>query len=196
MRIPASSLVSAWCNSVSETETIIDFLWRGACRASLSADPWSAEGGRPLRAQWADARRWLSKADEDIRSADLMLLAEPPLVEQAAFHSAEKIIKGLLVAAAISAPRTHDVERLADLATPSYPALRPLMDELVQTTAWNAATRYPDLPKPLPRCRIGRSIASTSLGAATSCGGSRASFRLRLRHRQSSGPRTTSSCCR
>lgn len=99
-------------------------------------------------AQWADARRWLSKADEDVRAADLMLLAEPPLVEQAAFHcqqAAEKIIKGLLVATAISVPRTHDVERLADLATPSYPALRPLMDELVQTTAWNAATRYPDL---------------------------------------------------
>jgi HEPN domain-containing protein len=99
-------------------------------------------------AQWADARRWLTKADEDIRSADLMLLAEPPLVEQAAFHcqqAAEKIIKGLLVAAAILVPRTHDVERLADLATPSYPPLRPMMDELVQTTAWNAATRYPDL---------------------------------------------------
>ena len=78
---------------------------------------------------------------------DLMLLADPPLVDQAAFHcqqAAEKIIKGLLVAAAISAPRIHDIERLADLAAPLYPALRPLM-ELMQTSAWNTATRYPDL---------------------------------------------------
>ncbi len=101
-----------------------------------------------MLAQWADARRWLNKADEDIRAADLMLLADPPLVDQAAFHcqqAAEKIIKGLLVAAAVSAPRIHDIERLAESAASLYPAFRLLMDEFAQTTAWNAATRYPDL---------------------------------------------------
>jgi len=98
--------------------------------------------------QWADARGWFGKAGEDIRSADLMLAADPPLIDQAAFHcqqAAEKIIKGLLIAKAVPAPRTHDIERLAELAMPLYPALATAMDELVPTTAWNAATRYPDL---------------------------------------------------
>lgn len=99
-------------------------------------------------AQWADARRWFAKADEDIRSAGLLLDTDPPLIDQAAFHcqqAAEKIIKGLLVASGLAAPRIHDIERLAERAEPLYPALKPIMDELAQTTAWNAATRYPDL---------------------------------------------------
>lgn len=54
-------------------------------------------------AQWAEAGRWLAKADEDIAVAELALDHAPPLVDPAAFHcqqAAEKILKALLVAAA------------------------------------------------------------------------------------------------
>ena len=91
---------------------------------------------------------WLAKADEDIRVAGLVLDADPPLVDPAAYHcqqAVEKIIKALLVAAAIKVPRTHDIELLADLAAPSYPALRERMGSFLHLTEWLTATRYPDL---------------------------------------------------
>ena len=72
--------------------------------------------------QWAEAGQWFAKADEDICVAEMALGREPPLIDPAAFHcqqAGEKIIKGLLVAAAIKAPRIHDLEALATLAAPS-----------------------------------------------------------------------------
>ena len=100
------------------------------------------------KAQWAEALLWLGKADEDIRMAGLALAAEPPLVDPAAYHcqqSVEKIIKALLVAAAIKVPRSHDIELLAGLAAPSYPALEGMMLSFSHLTEWLTATRYPDL---------------------------------------------------
>lgn len=101
-----------------------------------------------VRAQWAEAALWLAKADEDIRVAALTLAADPPLVDPAAYHcqqAVEKIIKALLVAAAVKVPRTHDIELLADRATPFYPALRERMLSFLHLTEWLTASRYPDL---------------------------------------------------
>jgi len=98
--------------------------------------------------QWHEACQWFAKADEDICVAELTLNRDPPLIDPAAFHcqqAAEKIIKGLLVAAAIKVPKTHDLEALAVLALPIYPSLVPLMDDVVPATAWIARTRYPGL---------------------------------------------------
>jgi len=98
--------------------------------------------------QWAEAGHWFAKADEDICMAEMALGREPPLIDPAAFHcqqAGEKIIKGLLVAAAIKAPRIHDLEALAALAAPAYPDLAPLMEDVAPASAWLARTRYPDL---------------------------------------------------
>jgi HEPN domain-containing protein len=83
-------------------------------------------------AQWAEARRWFTKASEDLRVADLALRATPAMIEPAACHcqqAAEKLFKGLLVSAAVEVPRTHDLERLAVLIGDTYP-------QFVQDIAW------------------------------------------------------------
>ena len=69
--------------------------------------------------QWIDAAQWFAKADEDIVMAEMALGRELPLVDPAAFHcqqATEKIIKALLVAAAVKAPRIHDLDVLATVA--------------------------------------------------------------------------------
>jgi HEPN domain-containing protein len=99
-------------------------------------------------AQWAEAARWLAKADEDAAVAELALGHKPPLVDSAAFHcqqAAEKIIKALLVAAAVPPPRSHDMERLVEAAAPLYPTLRDEMRPFSRLTEWLTASRYPDL---------------------------------------------------
>lgn len=98
--------------------------------------------------QWMEAGQWFAKADEDLCVAEMALGREPPLIDPAAFHcqqAGEKIIKGLLVAAAIKAPRLHDLEALAALAAPSYPGLAPMMEDIAPASVWLARTRYPDL---------------------------------------------------
>ncbi len=54
--------------------------------------------------QWAEASRWLAKADEDA-AAERLLLAEMPV--QAGFHvqrALEKTLKALLIAKARASP--------------------------------------------------------------------------------------------
>ena len=99
-------------------------------------------------AQWAEAGRWLAKADEDVVVAELALAREPPLTEPAAFHcqqAAEKILKALLVAAGVAPARSHDMERLVQAAAPLYPSLSDEMQAFARLTEWLTASRYPDL---------------------------------------------------
>lgn len=98
--------------------------------------------------QWGEARRWIGKAEEDLRAAAVLAASEPPLLDAAGYHcqqAAEKLMKGLLVAAAIPVPKTHDLDRLASLAAGAHPGLVPLMEVLVPLTTWGSATRYPDM---------------------------------------------------
>ncbi|HZZ60587.1 MAG TPA: HEPN domain-containing protein [Roseiarcus sp.] len=99
-------------------------------------------------AQWAEAERWLAKADEDVAVRELALAREPPLTEPAAFHcqqAGEKILKALLIAAGVAPARNHDMERLVQAAAPLYPTLSNRMQTFARLTEWLTATRYPDL---------------------------------------------------
>lgn len=105
-------------------------------------------GAEQVKAQWAEASLWLAKADDDIRVASMTLAADPPMLDPAAFHcqqAVEKIIKALLIAAAVAAPRSHDIEMLAGKAAPFYPALEQQMLSFAHLTEWLTASRYPDL---------------------------------------------------
>jgi len=105
-------------------------------------------GAEQVKAQWAEASLWLAKADDDIRVASMTLAADPPMLDPAAFHcqqAVEKIIKALLIAAAVAAPRSHDIEMLAGKAAPFYPALEQRMLSFARLTEWLTASRYPDL---------------------------------------------------
>ncbi len=54
---------------------------------------------RPDPARVADTKTWLAKAASDVRSAEVVSAAEPPLLSDASFHcqqAAEKALKGFL----------------------------------------------------------------------------------------------------
>jgi HEPN domain-containing protein len=118
--------------------------------------------------QWEEARRWFAKSLEDQRMARLACQAEPPLFEPAAFHcqqAAEKLLKGLLVSAAITIPKTHDLERLAGLVGEVFPQLEQNISQLSPLTPWGLATRYPDLDVELGVMRSDIAEAMASIDA-------------------------------
>jgi hypothetical protein len=55
----------------------------------------------------------------------------------------EKLIKDLLVRAAIPFRKTHDLDELSHLADPAYPDVEPLLAFLRVRTYWGFAFRYP-----------------------------------------------------
>jgi len=103
-----------------------------------------------------EAAGWLAIAREDVRVARACLSLDPPARGVAAYHcqqAAEKLVKGLLVAASTPFRKTHDMDELADLAASSYPECRDLLDTVRALTVWGFAYRYPgteDISEPLP----------------------------------------------
>jgi HEPN domain-containing protein len=103
-----------------------------------------------------EAAGWLAIAREDLRVAHACLSLDPPARGVAAYHcqqAAEKLAKGLLVAASVPFRKTHDMDELADLAASSYPECRNLLDAVRMLTLWGFAYRYPgteDIVEPVP----------------------------------------------
>jgi HEPN domain-containing protein len=103
-----------------------------------------------------EAAGWLAIAREDVRVAQACLTLDPPARGVAAYHcqqAAEKLVKGLLVAAAVPFRKTHDMDELADQAASRYPDCQDLLDALRPLTVWGFAYRYPgmeDISEPIP----------------------------------------------
>jgi HEPN domain-containing protein len=96
--------------------------------------------------QQDEAKAWLAKAEEDLAAVRACLDAEPALLGVAAYHcqqAGEKLIKGLLVLAAIAFRRTHDLDELSEAAASIYPDLEALLDHVRLRTYWGFAFRYP-----------------------------------------------------
>lgn len=92
-------------------------------------------------------REWVDKAEADFATAGRELRARRrPNFDAACFHAqqcAEKYLKARLVEAAISFPKTHDLEALLDLILPQeslWEALRPKLNDL---TSFAITFRYP-----------------------------------------------------
>lgn len=100
--------------------------------------------------------RWIAVANEDLRAARACLSIDEPALGAAAYHcqqAAEKLIKGLLVAASVSFRKTHDMDELVDLAAPCYPQIVVLLDACRSLTVWGFVYRYPsieDVDEPQP----------------------------------------------
>lgn len=93
-----------------------------------------------------EAGRWLAVATADMRVMRMCLDAAEPETGIAAYlcqQAAEKLVKGLLVAAGVGFARTHDMARLGDIAAAHYPALHDLLEATGRLTAWSYAYRYP-----------------------------------------------------
>ena len=103
-----------------------------------------------------EAARWLVIAREDARVARACLGMELPAVGVEAYHchqAAEKVLKGLLITAAVEFRMTHDLDRLASVMLPHYPESQDLVEVLRPISSWGIAYRYPGpdaAPEPLP----------------------------------------------
>lgn len=97
---------------------------------------------------------WLKHAERDILGVKACLDAPQPVPEISAYlcqQSTEKLVKALLVLAEVPFPKIHDIQALRRLATPVFPELLALIDDLVSVTEWGVAFRYPDLiENPVP----------------------------------------------
>lgn len=106
------------------------------------------------RVQWAEAVLWIERASVDIASARGLLVLG--LSDPAAFHAQqaiEKVLKGMLVAAAQDIRRTHDIDTLATLARDHFPDLVLNPFPLNSVTQWYVTTRYPGLDEALPNSK-------------------------------------------
>ena len=94
----------------------------------------------------AGAAGWLSKADDDLRVAQVILSGGIGVEWAACFHAqqaAEKALKGVLVHLGIDFPKSHSLDRLVALM-PSNVAERFDLDALIELTPWAVAGRYPE----------------------------------------------------
>jgi HEPN domain-containing protein len=112
----------------------------------------SAQPG-PDPKQWAEAVRWLARADDDLRVVEVLIAqANPPLLPAASHcqQAAEKMAKAVLIASQIAPPRIHDLEKLALLVGAQHADIGQALLGLAEITIWFVAARYPDTFEIIP----------------------------------------------
>ncbi len=100
-----------------------------------------------------DAREWLTKADADLRAAEVDMGASPPLREDALFHfqqAVEKTLKGFLTLHDRPFRKTHDLLEIGKQCVEVEPSLEPLLRQAAVLTEFAWKYRYPgDSQEPL-----------------------------------------------
>lgn len=94
--------------------------------------------------QWV--RSWLAKARSDLRSAAALAALAEPATDTAIYHcqqAAEKALKAYLAFRDQPLERTHDLERLLELAAALEPLFEPLETEAEVLNPYATAFRYP-----------------------------------------------------
>jgi HEPN domain-containing protein len=100
-----------------------------------------------------EVRAWLSKADADLRAAEVDLEAEPPLLGDAGFHcqqAVEKALKAFLTAHDSPFRKTHDLDEPAIACGKVDSTLEQEVDVARELTTYAWEFRYPgDAGEPL-----------------------------------------------
>jgi HEPN domain-containing protein len=95
-------------------------------------------------------RGWLTKADEDLAVAEYLVSSDRPYFGAVGFHAqqaAEKYLKAFLVYHQVEFPKTHDLDKLLDLAAKVAEPLANALREATMLSVYGVETRYPaDLP--------------------------------------------------
>lgn len=89
---------------------------------------------------------WMKKADDDLRSARIVMDAKPPLIETALFHcqqAAEKAMKAFLTAHDMPFRKTHDLDELAAACEKIDASLKKVLDPARDLTVFAWEFRYP-----------------------------------------------------
>lgn len=93
-------------------------------------------------------RRWIEKAEEDLRIAKYLLEAEEPPTGGICFHcqqAVEKYLKGYLTYCGVRAGKTHDLGRILNLCIEQDKDFSDLDRDKVSSLGFYAVeVRYPD----------------------------------------------------
>lgn len=87
---------------------------------------------------------WMKKAEQDLKSARLLIAADEELYDTVCFHSqqvAEKALKALFVARNIEFPKTHNLLLLSNLLLDAD--VMKYNEELEDLTKYAIESRYP-----------------------------------------------------
>jgi len=123
---------------------------------------------QPDEARAADVRAWIVKAGDDMRSATHNLSAEPPLLEDTAFHyqqTVEKLYKAFLAWHDIPFRKTHSLEELGRQCSSVGPSLRSLVDQASPLSEYAWRFRYPGPSEPLTRPEADDALAAARAAA-------------------------------
>ena len=106
--------------------------------------------------------QWLARAHSDWQTVEVLLSDPRSPAETICYHCqqhVEKLLKALLTRLGIEAPRTHELRRLIDLASPHAPALEALSDASDLLSFHAVASRYPDDWREVPRAEAVEMVA-------------------------------------
>ncbi len=95
---------------------------------------------------WDFVRQWLGKAEQDLRTAQVLLGTEAKDYFPSAFHcqqAAEKYLKAYLVRYQVEFRKTHDLEELLTLAAPIDSSLVEEIGPCGWLTPFGVEFRYP-----------------------------------------------------
>ena len=99
-----------------------------------------------------DTRNWLMKVEVDLRSADVDMAADPPLVEDVAFHcqqAVEKVFKAFLVWHGQPFRKVHILAEIGSQCIEIDPSLLLIVERVKGMSDYAWKFRYPD-PFPPP----------------------------------------------
>ena len=97
--------------------------------------------------------RWIERANQDLRSARNDLKDDPPITNNACFHTqqcAEKVLKAYLVTRHQHVEKTHDLTDILKKCIQQDSEFFILKDDVVMLNNYAVTTRYPDNWREIP----------------------------------------------
>ncbi len=91
-------------------------------------------------------KQWITRADDDLRLAELIQKDNDTAYWAIAFHvqqCAEKVLKGVLTFHDIRAGKTHNIENLLRLSSPVVDGLEKLKEQAKTLSIYAVDSRYP-----------------------------------------------------
>jgi len=109
----------------------------------------------------AEAKPWFLKAAHDLRAAEILMAADPPLLGESAYHcqqAAEKSLKGYLSWHDMAFGKTHDLAAIGGLCATADPSLESLCKRADNLSVFAWAFRYPGDPEEPPSSEVAEAI--------------------------------------
>lgn len=106
---------------------------------------------RPEEVKLEFTREWVRKAENDFQTAEHLCAGGENYIFGTVFHAqqaAEKYLKSFLVWHQIEFQKTHDMEKLLNLATAAHPKICEVLRDVPELTPYGVEYRYPgDYPE-------------------------------------------------